>query len=126
MTGNWINVTGLMFDIAGAALLGRAIVFNGKERIAQQTALYFNFNKFLLAALVEQRLEGAVGLSLLVFGFGLQALSDFTPGEAWAFYVGTGCLALLLIAFFCLRGRIAEKQTEKLIAYIQQQQKVGQ
>lgn len=85
MTGNWINLLGLVFDIFGAILLGRAVVFNSTAKIAQQVATAWNYNKRLIPAVVEQRIDGVLGLVLLIAGFVLQGISDFRQGEPQVF-----------------------------------------
>ena len=68
MSGNWVNLVGLVYDIVGAVLLGRAVVLNATEKIAQQVATAWGYNKHLIPAVVGQRIDGVLGLTLLVIG----------------------------------------------------------
>jgi len=124
--GNWLNLTGLLYDITGAYFLVRAVVFNSKEKIAQQVATAWNYNKHLIPAVVEQRLEGVLGLMLLVLGFILQGLSDFWGGEREELLFGLGLLAAILLTYRLSSRLLIRIGTERVIEFIEEKKQKAQ
>ena len=55
---NFLNLAGLIYDIAGAVMLARAVILNPKQKIAQQVATAWGYNKHMIPAVVEGKLEG--------------------------------------------------------------------
>jgi len=65
---------GLGFDIAGAYLLARGLLTSPAE-IARRSVSITGFNSLLMASQARDRIDGAIGLAALLFGFALQALA---------------------------------------------------
>ena len=116
---NFVNVTGLMFDIAGAIYLGRAVVLNSKEKIAQQVATAWNYNRNLIPAVVEQRIDGIFGLALLVIGFGLQAASSWLNGPELFFAIGGAVLTTAIVEYHLLHDWLVDLETRRVITFIE-------
>jgi hypothetical protein len=110
---NYLNVAGLVFDIAGASLLAKSIFFNPAAGIAAQAQPTWDDNYGLRLALCEQRVDAWFGLPLLVVGFFVQLASDFVSidGGSAAF---TGLLAILIVAiYFLFKRRLVEYSLSK-------------
>jgi hypothetical protein len=119
MTGNWLNLVGLCYDIAGAVMLGRAVVLSSREKIAMQVGTAWGYNKHLIPVIVEQWFDGILGLSLLVVGFLIQGASDFRQGEMIDVVVGVAILVVVLIGYFLALPRLVERWTKKVVAYME-------
>jgi hypothetical protein len=118
MTINNVNLAGLLYDIVGPFLLGRAVVFNSTEKIARQVMTMWDYNKRLIEVVVEGKVEATVGRGLLIIGFLLQGASGAWNEEPWLLWVEMAALALIIavhrltLAYFVRRG------TEKVVTYI--------
>ena len=123
MSTNFVNLAGLIYDIAGAYLLGRAVVFNKREKIAQQIATAWNYNKHLIPCVVEGRVDAVFGLGLMITGFVLQAASIFWNGWLWELAVAVAVLAVVLIAYKVMLPKLVERGTESVVAFIEAKHK---
>ena len=112
MTTNYFNLAGLVFDIAGASVLGWGILSNSIERIAWQAATQWSFNRGLARALSEQHIDARIGVPLLVAGFALQLVSVCQSGSGWVLAVAFGVLAVCLGWYFLNRKRWIETRAE--------------
>ncbi len=117
---NYINLVGLAYDIAGAYLLGRAIIFNSKEKIAQQVATAWGYNAHHVPAVVEGKIDGIAGLCLLVGGFLFQSSSVFLNGNWWEYVIGLGVLACLLVGYRLALPKMVKWQSDIIIAYLKE------
>jgi hypothetical protein len=110
---NYLNVAGLVFDIAGASLLARSIFFNRAAGIAAQARPTWDDNYDLRLALCEQRVDAWFGLPLLVAGFFAQLASDFVSIDGWS-AAFIGLLAILIVAiYFLSKTRLIEYSLSK-------------
>lgn len=115
MAANLLNETGLVYDIAGAVLLGWAVVSSTKSKMASLASTAWGYNKHLIPAIVEQRNDGIVGLALLVIGFILQSGSLWeSPGEG-VLLVRLAILAIVLGIYFLVRKRLVERGTKGVV-----------
>jgi hypothetical protein len=124
-TGNWLNLVGLVYDITGAVLLGLAVVFNSKKKMAQQVMTAWNYNKHLIPAVVEQRIDGVAGLFLLVLGFCIQGVSDFYAGTYSLFIGGLVLLAIMAAIYIFARAKLVQWQTASVIQFIEEWQRTS-
>lgn len=74
---NWLACVGLLWDLAGAYFLAKALVFSKDHLIRRQSGTYMDFSLPLLKAQVEQRIDARYGLSQLASGFIMQFASSF-------------------------------------------------
>ena len=119
MSVNFVNLAGLIYDIAGAFLLGRAVVFNKKEKIAQQVGTAWGHNKGLIPAVVEGRVDAVVGLALMIAGFVLQGLSAFWYGWWWELAAALVVLAGILVAYRVMLPGLVERGTKQVVEFIE-------
>jgi hypothetical protein len=119
---NWVNWAGLWYDIAGAFLLGRAVVFNSTEKIAQQVMTAWDYNKHLIGVVVEGKVEATVGLGLLILGFLLQGASGGLNEAQWLFWVEVGVLVAIMIVHRLTLPYFVRRGTDKVVAYIRSKQ----
>ena len=119
MNVNFVNLAGLMYDIAGAFLLGRAVVFNSKEKIAQQVATAWNYNKHLVPTFVEGRVDAVVGLALMIAGFLLQGASVFWNGWWWELAGGIGVLVVILVIYRLMLPGLVERGSRSVIEFVE-------
>ncbi len=122
MSVNYVNLAGLVFDIVGAVLLGRAVAFNSREKIAQQVATAWGFNKQLIPHVVEGRLEAVTGLMILVAGFMIQGASQFYAGDLLTALLIVCVLAVALLAYKLAFSRLQNEWTKDVIDFIEQRQ----
>jgi hypothetical protein len=115
MAANMLAETGLVYDIAGAILLGWAVVSSTKSKMAALASTAWGYNKHLIPAIVEQRNDGIVGLVLLVVGFGLQSRSLWENPEGNVFLFGIGILAVVLGGYFLVRRRLVVRGTNAVV-----------
>lgn len=117
---NLLAIAGLLYDIAGAALIALAIIGTKHEallRQARQGGQFSSANLAQFGALEEQRHDARFGLALLVSGFGLQlaAACGFAMSPTWpwsiAFVIaGAGCL----VAWWLSRRRMASTRRQRV------------
>ena len=82
---NYINVTGLLFDISGAAILAWGLVTNTIKKIAMQVGTSWGYNAAEVQPRVEQWVDSIFGVLLLIGGFSLQVYGSFeTAGVGFA------------------------------------------
>ena len=117
MQANWVNVAGLIYDIAGAILLGRAVVFNTKEKIFQQVSTSWDYNKQKIPVVVEGRIDAVVGLTLLVTGFLLQGASAFWSGWWWVLPIALVLLGAVLMVYRLVLPKLVKRGTESVVAF---------
>ena len=72
---NILSAAGVLYDIVGAYLIARAIVFARPKILAEQSATVLNANPALFATLDEQQHDARFGVGILVGGFLLQFLA---------------------------------------------------
>ena len=68
----WLAVAGLLWDMAGAFFLAKALIFVRDFDLRRRSGTYFDLSIPLLRSLCEQRRDARYGLSLLAAGFSLQ------------------------------------------------------
>jgi len=119
MEPNFVNVAGLCYDIAGAVLLGRAVIFNKKEKIAQQVGSYWDYNKPLIPSVVEGRIDAVVGLGLMVAGFVLQAASTLWPGWWWELVISVVVLVIALAIYKIMLPGLVQRGSSSVIEFIE-------
>jgi hypothetical protein len=120
---NFVNLAGLANDIVGAFLLGRAVAFNSKRKIAQQVGTAWGYNKQLIPTVVEGRVDAVVGLSLLISGFLLQAVSVFWSGEGWMLSASLVILALIVVGYRMMLPKLVQRQTDTVVEFIENSRK---
>jgi hypothetical protein len=120
MEANYVNLAGLIYDIVGAVLLGRAVIFNSKEKIAQQVGTAWGYNKHLIPVVVEGRIDAAVGLVVLTTGFVLQAISLFCPGNAAVTLVLVVVLAIVMVLYILGLSHMVQRQSKAVIEFIEE------
>src|SRR4051812_42835894 len=72
----WLAVAGVVYDIVGALMLARALMWSRPQDLAAQTEPRWAGNADLLKALCEQTNDAKWGSCLFVLGFVLQAASS--------------------------------------------------
>jgi hypothetical protein len=107
MATNFVTLAGLAYDIAGACLLGRALVANSREKIIQH-----------IPAVIEGRLDAVVGLGLLITGVLLQAASVFWSGGSRELIVALGVLALMLLVYRMMLPGLVRRSSESVTRFI--------
>jgi hypothetical protein len=108
---NVLSILGAMFDIFGAALLARALVFvKARALMRQSTSAWGGISIPLIKMFSDQWSDGAFGLSLLVIGFSIQgAVGCGVKSTNFAvFATGTMALSGILLAWVLLRRRLTE------------------
>jgi hypothetical protein len=119
MSVNFVNFAGLMYDIVGAFLLGRAVIFNRKEKIAQQVATQWDYNKQLIPTVVEGRVDAVVGLALMIVGFLLQAASVFWNGWWWELGIAAVVLVAVVVCYMVTLPKLVKRGIAKVIAFVE-------
>src|SRR5436853_608318 len=71
----YLAVAGNTFDIIGAVILSRALMWSRPGHLARQAAASWDMNTKLLRALCEQTLDAKWGVNILGLGFTFQAVS---------------------------------------------------
>ena len=72
----WLAVAGVLYDIVGALMLARALMWARPQDLAAQTESRWAGNADLLKALCEQTNDAKWGSFLFILGFVLQAASS--------------------------------------------------
>ena len=117
---NWLNTLGLCFDIAGAILLGRAIVWNSKQKIAMQVATSWGYNKNFISAVAEQQADGIFGLTILVGGFVMQGISGWwTSAPIAVFWIGLALLGLMTFCYVIALKWLVPMRTASVVEFIE-------
>jgi len=90
------QAVGLIFDVAGVAILGVPAAFRMRSEIAAQMGTYWNYNPPLARALSASRVDISAGSLLLILGFAFQiaAFLGYRPLKY------TGPTALIGLALF--------------------------
>jgi hypothetical protein len=107
----WLAAMGALYDIVGALILARAIIFSRAATLSPQTETHWGDNRFLLKGLSEQVVDARCGGILLLFGFGFQAASAFgltimAPIAGLLFAV----LCLVIVGYFLCRRHLVRRQ----------------
>jgi hypothetical protein len=77
---NYLSSLGCIYDMAGATLLAKALVFvRARQMDMQASTGWGGFNGELLKMFAEQKIDGSFGLAFLLIGFSLQLLA----GGGW-------------------------------------------
>lgn len=108
---NILSILGAMFDICGAALLARALIFvKASALMRQSTSGWSGISTPLIKMFSDQWVDGVFGLSLLVTGFSLQGAAGFGLKCTSAAALVTGAVTLVLVglAWALLRRRLVE------------------
>jgi len=101
---------GLIFDVAGIAILGVPAIFRMKSEIAAQIGTKWNYSRPLARALSTSRVDISAGSILLVLGFTFQiaASLEFRP-LAYTGTISLGTLILFFVLYWSwLRGACSE------------------
>lgn len=75
-TSSWLAASGTVWDIAGAILLARGYLWATDEGIRREKASAWGMNPGAARAAAEERRNQRFGLSLIIVGFLLQAISN--------------------------------------------------
>jgi hypothetical protein len=113
---NVLSLAGAVYDIAGATLLGRALIFvKARGLYRQASSGYGGLSLPLLKMFAEQKADAIFGLAALVFGFFLQGTASFgfhynlrSSGACILVIVLAVALALCTICYFTLRHRLTK------------------
>jgi hypothetical protein len=108
---NYFSVAGNIYDIAGAVLIARALVFVGARDMDRQAKSgYGGFSSHLLKMFAEQKVDAAFGLFLLCGGFGMQSLAGggYKSSSMGFIEILGAILVFVLVTYFTLRHRLAK------------------
>ncbi|MEH2534039.1 hypothetical protein V1274_005048 [Bradyrhizobium sp. AZCC 1614] len=88
-SANYFSVVGNIYDIAGAVLIARALVFvRARSMELQAKSGYGGFSSHLLKMFAEQKVDAAIGLLLLCGGFGMQSLAGWGYKSSAMAFIG--------------------------------------
>ncbi len=71
-------LVGLVVSSIGTIIVVIPIATMSRKKIDDVSGSYFDHNKHLRAALIEQRLYAAIGIVFIVVGTGLQTIGSLT------------------------------------------------
>lgn len=119
LSANLLSAAGVFYDIVGAFLIVRAIVFARPKILAAQSASVINRNPTLFAALDQQQHDGQFGTGILIAGFVFQLLAALGCGVSVAYWPWFAvALAGALGAYFAVgvrRKRTREARLDQLL-----------
>jgi hypothetical protein len=103
----YLAVLGLVYDIAGALMLSRALIWSRPEDLAKQQDVRWFGNSALLRELCKQTTDSQWGAFFLAFGFAIQAMSALGI-KTHAIIIGLLGLAFigLLLLYACRRDSL--------------------
>jgi hypothetical protein len=106
---------GLLADIIGVIILGRALAFSGNDHLLDASGTVWNGNPKLLYDLVAQRTDAWFGLPTLVLGFLYQWIGHANSSNSpWLIILGWVLLAGAVITYVLCRGAIIRRTTTRL------------
>jgi hypothetical protein len=116
---NYLNVSGILFDIAGAIFVVWGVLWNSVERLASQVATTWDYNSDQIRPLAEQWTDTTFGLVLLVSGFTLQLVGSFVmAGPSLIAWCGPA-LAATISVFLFVRSRLIELISKRVLTLLQ-------
>ena len=119
---NWLNTLGLCFDIVGAVILARAVIWELKKKIALKVATTWDYNVSQVSGFVSQRVDAAAGLIILVAGFVLQGWSNWwQTAPVSVFWIGIVALAILVATYAVAALIIVPRESERVVDYLNKQ-----
>ena len=113
-----IQCVGLTFDAVGIIVICIPLLGLSADKIAEQTAARYGYNKLGITALAYSRIDTIAGSILLLLGFVLQAISliIYPNSLTRELMIVLPCLCLLvvglLVYYCCLRPRHVNKIQE--------------
>ncbi|MEH2607289.1 hypothetical protein V1277_006666 [Bradyrhizobium sp. AZCC 1588] len=110
-SANYFSVVGNIYDIAGAVLIARALVFvRARSMELQAKSGYGGFSSHLLKMFAEQKVDAAIGLLLLCGGFGMQSLAGWGYKSSAMAFIGIfgTMLVIVLLVYQLLRNRLTK------------------
>jgi hypothetical protein len=112
-----LAVAGVIYDIFGALLLSRALMWSRPQDLAGQTVgTSWAGNADLLRALCEQTTDARWGAGLLILGFALQAASSLgLKIDGLLFAILIAVALLLLISYQLSRNTLVKRQYMKAV-----------
>ena len=115
---------GLIFDVAGIAILGVPAIFRMKSEVAAQMGTYWNYNLPLARARSISRVDITAGPILLILGFAFQiaASLEFRPLA----YTGPTALGTLVLFFIFYWSWLRGACTKWLVAEALKLHEAGQ
>ena len=99
-----IAVIGLTYDVVGVLILGHAFFGKSLEAILIESGTYWGGNDALMKSLIETKVDGIAGTTMLLVGFFLQLISYLHVDNKLASSILWGAL-LILVAGYFLGGR---------------------
>lgn len=122
---NILSVSGIIYDIVGAFLLARALVFAKDKILAAQSASVLNCNPALFAALEEQRHDARFGLWTLIAGFVLQLVAAFGCFVSTAFWPWFAVVLVVILAtYFATARRMKSTRDARLASLMKGVKKI--
>ena len=109
---NLLSVLGAAFDVAGAVLLARALVFvKSKSLMRQSTSGYGGVSAPLIKMFSDQWIDASFGLSLLLVGFSLQGAAGYgyKSTSVGLFGAGLAILIVVVVTYFIMRRAAIER-----------------
>lgn len=97
---NLLAFGGLAFDIIGALILSRALMWARPQALAKQTEARWVGNPDLLRALCEQTTDAVWGSIFLTLGFALQALSSLGINIELTILAALGGLLIVAVSTY--------------------------
>lgn len=119
---NMLNQLGLIYDAAGAVMLGWSVVSGNATKMAQMASTAWGYNKHIIPEVVAQKYDGIVGLALLVVGFGLQGWSGWYDPQGRVMEVGLGFLLLVLVVYVVGRKTLIARGTQRVVDILEAKQ----
>ena len=111
-----LNSVGLAFDGFGIVILGYAFFSKSLDTMAIESGTYYGGNTTFLQSLVQVKVDGVVGTSLLLFGFIFQWLFAVGVRSSPVATVLYPSLVVFLAVYFCgLRKAIIKWQLKKAL-----------
>lgn len=109
-----LTAVGLAYDGFGVVILGFAFFSKSMESMMTESGTYWGGNNVLLKSLIQSKVDGVTGTTLLVVGFILQWFGSINVGsEVVGQYLLGFLIATLLIYIIYLRNKLISSQLKK-------------
>jgi hypothetical protein len=109
---NVLSIIGTLYDMVGAVVLARGLVFVRARQILRQGRTgTWDLNPPLIKVFSEQRVDGQWGLGLLLVGFSIQGLAGYgLKSTSWALVaLAMAVLITTIVIYLLVRKRLSKR-----------------
>jgi len=115
---SWLAVIGSVYDIVGAVVLIRALIWARPPELFRQAVQTWDADSELLRSQCTQKVDAIWGSSILILGFAFQALASLGLGIGGppAFLLVAGLAALCIAYHVSLRAKHIKRWYMRAVA----------